>query len=252
VKGLLVALMVVSVLATAALVVVPFRPCPTCNALTKKINRTDVRLNCPDCGDRGKVSFPRSQRGPGVPEHVARLIRMRRRQYELLPEYRDLLTMRSRWVPDEVTGYKFFGTWPDDWDLRFIRAEEKTYLVVLLSHGSADLEGQTGAGMVLLSPEGVVLDYIHATHKPGPHIVFPAFVENAADGTIAGVRGGDRSETIEPFKPPVLAEVYQAGVAGSRACPSTAQTPSERVRADGLFRVGIMGDRFTFIDAGRR
>jgi hypothetical protein len=248
VKGWLVALAVASVIGAAALVVIPIRHCPTCDGLTKAVDKATFRLDCPDCKDRGKVSIPRYLRGPSIDRDLYDLIQARRGTTELQQNHLERLESRSGREPGEALGLKQFGVQHYQGDFRFVRAEEKEYVLVLLFQEGFAIPGTAVAGIVLISTDGKVLDFIQATSSTRSGVVYPIFVEKAADGALACVKGRSIYQKAGSSEVPVLREVYRADVPGSAACPLAALTPPERARTDGIFRVGIKGDRFTFIE----
>ncbi len=251
-KGWLLGLAVASVIGVAVLVVVPFRHCPTCDGLTKAVNRAAFKLDCPDCRDRGQVSVTRFLRGSSIDSDLEHLIQARRGTTEVQQDHLGRLEARSGRAPGDSLGRTSFGVLNFEGDFRFVRAEEKDYLLLLLYQEHLPLPGRGVAGIVLVSTGGKILDYIHCTFGTRSGIVVPVFVGNAADGAVACFKGGETHETTREVHRPDLREVYRADVSGSAACPWTALTPPERAQADGIIRVGIRGDRFAFIDAGRR
>ena len=177
--GALIAVLVVLTGLGLAASFVPFRTCGSCHGLAVSWKKlvpnagpfaTLLRADCPDCADRGKVSVLRWWKPRASP-----------RISELLRELRDLHSIRSREIlgsmlveagmaSDAFQDTEMFG------GIRFHRSEQDLFLVLLGNYGSHRVQGEKGSRVLLLTPEGRVLDLVQfsAIYKKGTdfHHVF--------------------------------------------------------------------------------
>lgn len=169
-----------------------YKPCHTCDDLSLWLrhhsprisHRTNPRVGCPDCGDRGKVSLLRSWMPSRVSPSIGALVRafkdptagqepiraLRRVVEENGPAY-------SRFLEDA------FQVFHGCEGVEFLDAEQKLYVVVFVGSGVNTPPGTHGVSTILLSAKGRVLDFIDLTwnHQHGPlrdYVLVPA----AADG----------------------------------------------------------------------
>jgi hypothetical protein len=168
-----------------------YKPCLTCDDLSLWLrhhssrisHRTNPRVGCPDCGDRGKVSLFRSWMPSRVSPSIAALVRA----FKDPTAGQEPIRALRRVV--EENGPAFSRFLDDAFDVfhgckgvEFLEAEQKLYGVVFVGSGSNTL-GTIGVSTILLSAEGRVLDFIDLTwnYQHGPlrdYVLVPA----AADG----------------------------------------------------------------------
>jgi hypothetical protein len=149
-------------------VLVPLLPCRTCEGLARVLwERTSPsippaprpRLDCPDCDDGGKVSYLRSRRPPTISEPICGLLRSFRDKST--PFFlNDLINLITKDGKDIGTFYLAIEARSRVAHLRFIQAEGKDYLLILIEYSGISMRDYSLAGTILISPDGHVLDCI--------------------------------------------------------------------------------------------
>lgn len=140
------------------------QPCRSCDGLALYLHRISSpsipprpppRINCPDCADRGKVSLFRSWIRPRVSEPVAGILRsMSAGQAAMVVVQLNQLVQDDGKDPDAfLAGSSLLM------DRRFLEAEGKIYLVLLLQAFNR-LPDNSARTAVLLTEDGRALDRV--------------------------------------------------------------------------------------------
>ena len=147
----------------------PVRPCRSCDGLKAhlidrfalQIPPLDPRLDCPDCADRGKISLVRSWMRPKVSEPIAGILReikysMRTDSFAALQaviqhDGKDPAEFICSLDPKDNRGMK----------PRFLSVQGKQYLILLIDYPSKLASQPVVSSVLLLTPEGKALDYVH-------------------------------------------------------------------------------------------
>jgi len=131
---------------------IPFKPCGACHGFARK--STARPLNCPDCADRGNVSLFRSWI-PGVSEPVGEFLGVLREGQVpfVFGELHQLVRNHGEDSEAFLAGSTILL------NQRFIDAEGKTYLVLILQafNTIADTSARTA---ILLTADGRPLDRV--------------------------------------------------------------------------------------------
>jgi hypothetical protein len=245
----LIALTIAAGIGLAAFVVVPFRTCPTCRGLAKKladpVTRTvRYRIDCPECSDRCSVTQLRHLKGSLVTPQVSRLLQSQRenRQTEFLPDLDQVSTAGGR-DPAEVSGSKYFPARKMVVAAVFVRAQENPLVLVLL-RGLPTLRSKEGtAGLVLVDMDGKVLDYVHIAVNSWWGSIAPDLVsDGTADGAVAAIDAqcdliGELQATADTERPPNIHAVFDGN---DRTLP-----PRAGLRR--TWRVALKGGRFELL-----
>ena len=219
---------------------IPVRSCVTCAGLTSQMERMATypsyspRLDCPDCGDRGKISLFRSWMKPRVSEPVARILRSMPGpgEFDALNVLEEVLRTDGK-EPNAFlngkTGVEFVHI-PSRFmafvAARFIEVGGRTRLILLLR----PVLSMNAVSAVLLSHEGQALDCV--------------FVVTGAAGGVE-LRGGVVDKN-PPDRPCVeIAIMVDSGRTDScrlNQYPSHIREIS--VKKDSVLRLSVQDDRF--------
>ena len=151
--------LVIVVLALTALgaagAFVRYRPCPSCSGFVVQTPPRPVQpLNCPDCGDSGKVSFFRSWR-PRVSQPIADFFQcLANEQAPLAFERLNQLIRNDGKDPEAFLAGSAILL-----DQRFLEVEGRIYLVMILQTFNK-FPDSSGRATLLLTPEGRALDRV--------------------------------------------------------------------------------------------
>jgi hypothetical protein len=126
-----------------------FRKCMSCGALVRETEppRPLIILNCPDCGDRGKVSVFRAWTGPRVSDPVAGFLRSL--AAEEGPAAFECLNQMIR--NDGKDPETFLAGSSRVLDARFLDAEGKTYLVLIMGAFTKNPSGAARTALLIRS-----------------------------------------------------------------------------------------------------
>jgi hypothetical protein len=162
---------------------VPFRKCGACGGFVIETPpRPVLPLDCPDCADRGKIPLFQSWRRPRVAEPVAEILKcLADEQAPVAFEKLNLLVRNDGKAADAFLAGSAMLFQP-----RFIDAEGKTYLVLIMGALTKSPSGTTFTA-VLLTPDGHALDRLLVTaNAPHPQLAKTIHVER--DGTGIAIR----------------------------------------------------------------
>jgi len=99
--------------------------------------------------------------------------------------------------PGEVSGTKFFSGLRDA-SVQFRRTENRDVLLVVIHQRGVFIPGESAAGVVLLSLEGRVLDYLHVGCSSREGRLDPKLVEGSSEGEVVEIRAWDFLESGGP------------------------------------------------------
>lgn len=141
--------------------IVPLRPCGICDGLALKSTPAS-RVDCPDCGDRGKVSVFRALMGHRVAESVGGVVRSCRN-----PESALLLLKTAIEADGKTPGTFLFENSSAIPAIapRFVVANERRYLILLIRWPAPSGGYTEGVSVLLLSLEGSVLDRVDVLYS---------------------------------------------------------------------------------------
>jgi hypothetical protein len=256
----LVLVIVLSSVGVLVLLFAPLKSCPTCGGLTKEFSRiaqqhsgidpaildAECKIYCPECNDRGKVAMVKALKGSILDSDVFHLIHDRG---QTGIDFNSLgrLETRSGRAQGEASGAKFYGR-TGQWfgDFRFIRSEEKDYLLVTTNTVDWTTAVRPVAGIILLGTDGRILDYVTCAWRDmkSTDWIMPSILHDAPDGAAACVTGLLNRPELQAPRISELVEVHLAD--GSTSIPTKALSPV--ALRDGLFRVKVSGDRLHFIE----
>lgn len=196
-------------------------------------------LDCPDCADRGEVSLFRSWRDPTVSVEVARVLKGLKGPSPAA-SVRELKNMPQ-------SGGTVLGPIYDHVPLfltaKFIEAEDKRYLCIVLNYHSPL---NTEASVLLLLPQGRILDTVRLFSISGLEVSGELLDKPAPDGAWVLIRGipkpGDVAPTAASFR------LDHSGRAPGTGMLDVRETDGW----DGVFRLGIQGDRLEFLSPSTR
>ena len=181
---------------------VRFRPCGTCDGLALAA-QPPIRVDCPDCGDTGKMTLFRSWR-PRVPKPVAAVVRA----------FRD--TKGKSGVLALETLARADGTEPGWFSLgicgkypkarpRFIESDGKRYLIVVMTDPAYTYDHPT-ATIILLSLRGEFHDRVDFLCGASSRLNLDGIVLDAPPADGARITINPVAGTAEPY---TVYRIYQ-------------------------------------------
>lgn len=205
------------------------------------------QVDCPDCGDRGKVSLLRSWRGPSVADQVCGIVRSLKNANGKDARLRLTELVRldgknpSFFLQDEDALMSISG--------RFVRADDQTYFLLLLDYHASMLPGEERAGVLLLSTaQNQILDGLHLVCSNREAGLYSRILDPAGpDGAQVAIipEPGGFSRFVEPT---ISYRLYQ----WQRITTSGVATGAGKPERDGICRLGIGSDRLVILELERK
>ena len=213
----------------------PARPCRLCNALARRCS--ELRIDCPECGDVGKISFFRSRMRPPPSEPLSQLLR------SYTPGFSQGFMQELSGLVEEHGRFPAFHDYlarSRDIRVRFLQTEGKDYLVVLTEFSGIAQKDYSLASLLLFSVDGRSLDHLRVWCDTVGVELHPRILEGAsADGAQLSIVPTERNST------PLSASRFEYSLAqweerGFHA----AFIPGEGFGPEGFCRIRIRNDRF--------
>ena len=163
---------------------VRYRPCISCDGLALYLNQVHPRrpvellprVDCPDCGDRGKVSLFKSWMRPKVADSVAAILRGLSAPVHGVSHLalKDLLLENGK----SLSEFQGLSIGNEFTCARFMEVEGKTVLLLILDTSSS---ANPATAIMLVSPDGRLLDYVQVSGSNGEVDVRAAFLEKPGE-----------------------------------------------------------------------